>query len=42
MFPPEQLIDFFRRLNLPKQLRLAPGDHAMPELSGLLGVPNET
>jgi predicted acyl esterase len=42
MFPPEQLIDFFQRLNLPKQLRLVPGDHATPELGGLLGLPNET
>jgi predicted acyl esterase len=42
MFPPEQLVDFFQRLTLPKQLRLVPGDHAMPELGGLLGLPSET
>jgi predicted acyl esterase len=42
MFQPTPLIDFFQRLNLPKQLRMVPGDHALPELSGLLGLPNET
>ena len=42
IFPPEQLVDFFQRLDLPKQLRLVPGDHAMPELGGLLGLPNQT
>ncbi|MEV1290161.1 CocE/NonD family hydrolase [Micromonospora sp. NPDC049679] len=40
MFPPNQLVDFFAQLTGPKRLELAPGDHAIPELTGLAGIPN--
>jgi predicted acyl esterase len=39
-FPPNQLVDFFRRLTGPKRLELSPGDHGTPEASGLFGAPN--
>lgn len=38
IFPPNQLTDFFTDLTGPKRLELAPGDHATPELTGLLGL----
>ncbi len=41
LFAPNQLTDFFARLTVPKRLELRPGDHAIPELTGLLGVPND-
>ncbi|GII21905.1 CocE/NonD family hydrolase [Planosporangium mesophilum] len=40
LFPPNQLVDFFGRLSGPKRLELAPGDHAVAEATGLLGLPN--
>lgn len=40
-FPPDQLADFFGRLTTPKRLELRPGDHAIAELTGLLGLPND-
>jgi predicted acyl esterase len=40
LFPPNQLVDFFGQLVGPKRLELAPGDHAIPELTGLAGLPN--
>lgn len=40
LFAPNQLIDFFGELTGPKRLELAPGDHAIPELTGLIGLPN--
>jgi acetyl esterase/lipase len=40
VFPPNSLIDFFGRLTTPKRLELAPGDHAVVEAGGLLGLPN--
>jgi hypothetical protein len=39
-FPPNQIVDFFRRLTGPKRLELSPGDHGTPEASGLFGAPN--
>ncbi|WP_042383006.1 CocE/NonD family hydrolase [Streptacidiphilus melanogenes] len=42
IFPPNQLIPFFQRLQGPKRLELRPGDHATAELTGLLGLPNTT
>jgi predicted acyl esterase len=40
-FPPNQLLDFFGRLAGPKRLELRPGDHAIAELTGLLGLGND-
>ncbi|MGW4946559.1 alpha/beta hydrolase [Actinoplanes sp. NPDC004185] len=40
-FPPNQLVDFFGRLTGPKRLELRPGDHAIAELTGILGLDNE-
>ncbi|NIK60817.1 alpha/beta fold hydrolase [Kribbella shirazensis] len=42
IFPPTQYTDFFTRLTGPKRLLLAHGDHATPETSGAIGLPNET
>jgi predicted acyl esterase len=40
-FPPDQLVDFFGALHTPKRLELRPGDHAIAEFTGLLGLPND-
>lgn len=40
-FPPNQLAGFFGGLTGPKRLELRPGDHAIAELTGLAGLPNE-
>lgn len=40
IFPPNQIIDFYGALAGPKRIELAPGDHAIPELTGLIGLPN--
>ena len=40
LFEPNQLVSFFGQLNGPKRLEFAPADHAIPELTGLLGLPN--
>jgi predicted acyl esterase len=40
LFPPNQLVDFYGRLTGPKRLELAPGDHAVVEATGLLGLDN--
>ncbi|MEU4161431.1 CocE/NonD family hydrolase [Actinoplanes sp. NPDC026670] len=40
-FPPNQLVDFYGKLTTPKRLELRPGDHAIAELTGVLGLPNE-
>ncbi|WP_244872375.1 CocE/NonD family hydrolase [Catellatospora sp. TT07R-123] len=40
IFPPNQLTDFFTGLAGPKRLEFAPGDHAIPELTGLAGLDN--
>jgi predicted acyl esterase len=40
-FPPNQLAGFFGRLTTPKRLELRPGDHAIAELTGILGLPND-
>ncbi|TDD23616.1 CocE/NonD family hydrolase [Kribbella turkmenica] len=42
IFPPTQYTDFFTRLTGPKRLLLAHGDHATPEATGAIGLPNET
>ncbi|GGS82120.1 hypothetical protein GCM10010156_46070 [Planobispora rosea] len=41
IFPPNQYADFYDRLTVPKRLELRPGDHATPEATGLLGLPND-
>jgi predicted acyl esterase len=41
IFPPGQITDFYERLEGPKRLMLAPGDHATQEAFGALGLPNE-
>lgn len=40
IFPPNQIADFFTALTGPKRMELAPGDHAIPELTGLIGLDN--
>jgi dienelactone hydrolase len=40
LFPPNQLVDFFGALTGPKRLELAPGDHAVVEATGLVGLDN--
>ncbi|GII04697.1 CocE/NonD family hydrolase [Planobispora takensis] len=40
-FPPNQLVDFYDRLRTPKRLELRPGDHAIAEAAGVLGLENE-
>jgi dienelactone hydrolase len=40
-FPPNQLVDFYGRLTVPKRLEFRPGDHAIAELTGILGLDNE-
>lgn len=40
IFPPNQLVDFYGALAGPKRLEFAPGDHAIPELTGLIGLDN--
>lgn len=40
-FPPNQLVDFYGRLNGPKRLELRPGDHAIAELGGVFGFEND-
>jgi predicted acyl esterase len=40
LFGPNQLVDFYGRLTGPKRLELAPGDHAVVEGTGLIGLPN--
>ncbi len=42
IFPPTQYTDFFTRLTGPKRLLLAHGDHSTPEVTGAIGLPNET
>ncbi|MEU8222784.1 CocE/NonD family hydrolase [Kribbella sp. NPDC048915] len=42
IFPPSQYTDFFTALTGPKRLLLAHGDHATPDASGAIGLPNET
>ena len=41
LFTPNQFINFFAELTVPKHLEYAPGDHAGPELLGLFGIPNQ-
>ncbi|TDU87340.1 putative acyl esterase [Kribbella voronezhensis] len=41
IFPPTQYTDFFTRLTGPKRLLFAHGDHATPEVTGAIGLPNE-
>jgi hypothetical protein len=40
IFPPNQIADFFTAFTGPKRMELAPGDHAIPELTGLAGLDN--
>ncbi|MGP3951804.1 CocE/NonD family hydrolase [Streptomyces sp. 7N604] len=42
IFPPNQYADFYEKLTVPKRLEFRPGDHATPEIGGLLGLPNDT
>lgn len=41
LFTPNQFVDFFDQLTTPKHIEFAPGDHAGPELPGLLGIPDQ-
>jgi predicted acyl esterase len=42
IFNSSQITDFYQKLTGPKRLIMRPGDHATQELSGFLGVDNET
>jgi cephalosporin-C deacetylase-like acetyl esterase len=41
LFTPNQFISFYNDITVTKHLEFAPGDHAGPELPGLLGVPDQ-
>jgi dienelactone hydrolase len=41
IFPPDQFWDSWDRLTAPKRLLLGPGDHAINEAGGIVGLPNE-
>ncbi|MCH0542835.1 alpha/beta fold hydrolase [Streptomyces sp. MUM 203J] len=41
VFPPNQYVSFYERLQGPKRLELRPGDHATAEADGLLGLPSD-
>jgi predicted acyl esterase len=40
LFPPNRLVDFYNALTTPKHLEFAPGDHAVVEATGLIGLDN--
>jgi len=42
LFPANQVIETFTRLNVPKRLNMWIGDHGAPEAAGLIGVPTTT
>ncbi|WEO93387.1 CocE/NonD family hydrolase [Streptomyces sp. FXJ1.172] len=42
IFNSSQITDFYQKLTVPKRLIMRPGDHATQELTGFLGVDNET
>ncbi|MFI1334754.1 alpha/beta fold hydrolase [Streptomyces sp. NPDC020845] len=42
IFPPNTYAGFYEKLTGPKRLEFRPGDHATGELTGLLGLPNDT
>jgi putative CocE/NonD family hydrolase len=41
LFPPDQLVDFYQRLTVPKHLMFSQGDHGTAEVTGALGLPND-
>jgi predicted acyl esterase len=41
IFPADQFFDTWDNLTVPKRILLGPGDHAISELGGILGLPNE-
>ncbi|SMD13769.1 CocE/NonD family hydrolase [Kibdelosporangium aridum] len=41
IFPPNQAVDFYDRLRVPKRLMLQGGDHATSELLGAVGLSND-
>ena len=41
LFPPNQFVDFYQRLRVPKQLMFSQGDHATADLPGALGLPSK-
>jgi predicted acyl esterase len=42
IFSSSQIVSFYQGLTVPKRLELRPGDHATQELTGLLGLDNQT
>jgi predicted acyl esterase len=40
LFSPSQMLPLYEGVTGPRKLIIAPGDHAVPELPGLLGLPN--
>lgn len=40
IFPPNQLVELFGAYEGPKRLEFRPGDHAIPEATGLVGLQN--
>jgi predicted acyl esterase len=41
LFPPDEVVDFYNQLTVPKYLMLEHGDHATDELLGALGFSND-
>lgn len=41
LFPPNQIVDFYTKLDVPKKLMFSPGDHATAEAPGAIGLENE-
>jgi putative CocE/NonD family hydrolase len=41
IFPPDQFFDTWDSLTVPKRILFQPGDHAISELGGILGLPND-
>jgi len=41
LFPPNQIVDFYTKLEVPKKLMFSAGDHATAEAPGAIGLENE-
>ncbi|WP_116114303.1 CocE/NonD family hydrolase [Austwickia chelonae] len=41
-FPVNTMTDFYDRLTVPKRMLLAGGDHAIPDIPGLIGLPSDS
>ncbi|GAB78253.1 CocE/NonD family hydrolase [Austwickia chelonae] len=41
-FPVNTMTDFYDRLTVPKRMLMAGGDHAIPDIPGLIGLPSDS